>query len=175
MGAPTQMKTVVYSGKIYNYQKNRFKQLEMTGISTIGPYKGPTQQTHRELDYILKPINMESQSLTWAINREIDIIIGGDNAGILVQDHPTMNNIRKPTNLRFYTSPVFNLPLEFGELSRQWSENISIGKQFVIPETKPPDKLTENKMSSTITKDTNSIECLKTPEKKNKPEKKCKK
>ena len=80
-------------------------------MSTIGPCQGPTKKTRKELDIILKPMNMESQSLTWASNGEIDIIMGGDNAGLLVQDNPTMNGIRKPSNLRFYTSPVFELPL----------------------------------------------------------------
>ena len=44
-------------------RKKKFEEIEMTGMSTIGPCQGPTKKTRRELDFILKPINMESQSL----------------------------------------------------------------------------------------------------------------
>ena len=94
----------------------------MTGMSTIGPCQGPTQKTRRDLDAILKPMNMESQSLTWASNGEIDIIMGGDNARLLVQDNPAMNSVLKPSNLRFYNSPIFKLPLAFVEISGQWTQ-----------------------------------------------------
>ena len=121
----------------------RLEEIEMTGISTIGPCQEPTKKTRRELDLILKPMNMESQSLTWASNGEIDIIMGGDNDGLLVQDHPTMNSIMKPSNLRFYSSPVFELPLAFGEISGQWTDTV----KNVIQENKPPDNLPRKKIN----------------------------
>ena len=61
-------------------------------------------------------MNMDYKSLTWAGSGDIDIIMGGDNARLLVQDNQDMNRLLKPDNLRFYDSPIFMLPLAFGEL-----------------------------------------------------------
>ena len=81
-------------------------------------------------------MNMDSKSLTWASSGEIDIIMGGDNARLLVQDNPEMNSNLKPSNLRFYNSPIFKLPLAFGEISGQWIQ----AKMDETQESEPPDK-----------------------------------
>ena len=113
MGAPKQIKTFIYLGEIYNHVKKKLETMEMTGIDSIGPCKGPTYQTRKQLNCVLKPIDLNSYELTWATDGEIDLLIGGDNAGILVTDHETLNSIAKPANLRFYASPVFKCPLAF--------------------------------------------------------------
>ena len=64
---------------------------------------------------------MNYRSLTWTESCDIDIIMGGDNARLLVQDNQNMNRIMKPENSRFYDSPIFRLPLAFGLLSGKWS------------------------------------------------------
>ena len=108
MGAPTHMEITVYAGQVWNYQAKRFEEIQMTGMSKIGPCQGPNQSTQERLDVILRPMNMDSKSLTWASSSEIDIIMGGDNARLLVQDNPEMNGILKPCNLNFITHQFSN-------------------------------------------------------------------
>ena len=103
----------------------------MTGIDHIGPCLGPNQFTKDKMNSILKPINMNYEYLTWAIDGDIDVIMGGNNGRLLVQDDQELNKILRPSNLRFYSSPIFMLPLAFGELSGTWTEL----------DDDPPDKI----------------------------------
>ena len=80
---------------------------------------------------------MDSYSLTWAVDGEVDLLKGGDNAGLLVSDHTILNDIAKPANLQFYASPVFRLPLAFREFPGQWSEARAIKLQVEEKEDKP--------------------------------------
>ena len=64
MGAPKEIHTYIYSGEIYNYERNQMEIIEMTGIDRIGTCKAPTQKTRHEIDGVLKPMNMTSNDLT---------------------------------------------------------------------------------------------------------------
>ena len=106
----------------------------MTGIDHIGPCLGPNQFEQDRMKSILKPINMTHEYLTCANDGNIDVIMGGNNARLLVQDNQELNKILKPSNLRFYSSSIFMLPLAFGELSGTWTKL----------DDEPPDKFQDS-------------------------------
>ena len=90
-------------------------------IETDGPLSSTKTRYSKATKCHLIPINMDCKSLTWAEDSDIDVIMGGDKARLLVQDNKIMNRIMKPENLRFYDSPICRLPLAFGLLSGKWS------------------------------------------------------
>ena len=94
----------------------------MKGIDHIGPCIGPNQNTKTRIDDILKPVKMNHEHLTWAVDGKIEVLMGGNHARLLVKDDLKLNRIFKPSNLRFYSSPIFMQPLAFGELSGNWTE-----------------------------------------------------
>ena len=57
---------------------------------------------------------MDYNSLTWTEESDTNVIMGGDNARLLVQDNEVMNRLVKPENLMFYDSPICRLPIAFG-------------------------------------------------------------
>ena len=121
LSEPNSVETSIYLANIWNYQTEAFEQISMKGIDHIGPCIGPNQTTKNRIDDILKPINMDHEHLTWAIDGNIDVLMGGNHARLLVKDDLKLNRIFKPSNLRFYNSPIFMLPLAFGELSGNWT------------------------------------------------------
>ena len=84
LGEPNRVETSVYMANVWNYQTETFEQIPMTGIDHIGPCLGPNQFTKDKMNSILKPINMNYEYLTWAIDGDIDVIMGGNNARLLV-------------------------------------------------------------------------------------------
>ena len=86
LGEPNRVETSVYMANIWNYQTETVEHIPMTGIDHIGPCLGPNQFTKDRMNSRLKPINMTHEYLTWEIDGNIDVIMFGNNARLLVQD-----------------------------------------------------------------------------------------
>ena len=65
----------------------------MKGIDYIGPCIGPNQITKDRIDDILKPVRMNHEHLTWAVEGQIEILMGGNHARLLVKDNLKLNKI----------------------------------------------------------------------------------
>ena len=122
LSEPNSMETSIYLASIWNHQTKTLEKIPMKGIDYIGPRKGPNQNTKDRMDDILKPIRMNQEHLTWTVEGQIEILMGGNHARLLVKDDLKLNKIFKPSNLRFYNSPILMQPLAFGELTGIWTE-----------------------------------------------------
>ena len=119
-------KTFVYSLPVGNFKKKKLQEIEATGVSHIGRCK-PLSTKHRSiLDKILKPAGLSSDDLTNPTHGEVGILIGGDAASLQLFDHLQLNSLRKPLNLRFFSSDIMRKPLTYGEVGGEWHPEVEV-------------------------------------------------
>ena len=80
LSEPNSVETSIYLASIWNYQTKAFEQISMKGIDHIGPCIGPNQNTTTRIDNILKPVKMNHEHLTWAVDGKIEVLMGGNHA-----------------------------------------------------------------------------------------------
>ena len=71
----------------------------MKGIDYIGPCKSPSMNTRHKMDDILRPLKLDHNHLTWAKEGQIEILLGGNHARLIVRDDNNLNEIFKSANL----------------------------------------------------------------------------
>ena len=130
-------KTFVYELKIWNYKLKRFQTIEATGIQRIGRCRPFTSSQRIILNKVLKPAGMSSEDLSSATYGDVDVLLGASAAALQLYDHTELNALKKPINLRFFHSPLFRLPLAYGEVEGDWAPEEEVKMEIEKPEPEP--------------------------------------
>ena len=83
-----------------------------------------TRSMQLALKKILSPYNMGLEDIEQPEFAPIHILIGNDNLSLQLEDHPGLNGLSCPENLKFKVSPVMSKPVAVGRVygPQEWTE-----------------------------------------------------
>ena len=87
---------------------------------------------------------MSSNDLTNPTHGEVGILIGGDAASLQLFDHLQLNSLRKPLNLRFFSSEVMEKSITYGEVGGDWYPENEISIDIEKPVEKKKEVFSYN-------------------------------
>ena len=102
-----------------------------------------TDKMKMTLKKILSPYNMGLEDITNPRYKDIDILIGNDNASLQLKEHLALNGLSRPENLVFKHSPVMQCPVAVGRIygHQDWTKEQLVAsmkkEEIKIPDEKP--------------------------------------
>ena len=106
-----------YETKLFNHRTNKLDDVRIYGTDSIGQVVAPNSATMKALDEILQPHNMSTNNFSWPEPGEIEVLLGGNYVKYGTSDPPQeYQEVTRPENLHFKSSPVYPKPIVIGVL-----------------------------------------------------------
>ena len=102
-----------------------------------------TDKMKMTLKKILSPYNMGLEDIQNPGFKDIDLLIGNDNASLQLKEHQALNGLSRPGNLIFKHSPVLRRPVAIGRIygHQEWTKEQLVDSmkkdEIKIPDEKP--------------------------------------
>ena len=124
MAGETRERTFIYLVIQWHLLKKMFVEVEMAGVHEIGRTKIMTREMKMTLQNILSPYNMSLQDIEQPKFAPIHVLIGNDQLSLQLEDHPGLNGLARPENLKFKVSPIMMKPVAVGRVygPQEWTK-----------------------------------------------------